>query len=135
MGIITAIFLDFVSGALARVILPGQHRMGLLATFLLGFAGCLVARFVGTVLGVYAPSEAVGLIGGVLGSIGVLWGYEQLVSKNPSYSREVSAKFNQIVGQIKTAAKNTAAGVQDVSFREKPVTPQAKDSSSDQPKD
>lgn len=125
MGIIIALFLGLICGALARVFLPGKHEMGLIATLFLGITGCFAARIVGVMLGVYAPGETAGLIGGVIGSIGVLWGYEQFATQNPSYSREVAGKFNQVVGQFKSAAKSAAAGVQDVAFREKPQGQQA----------
>ena len=141
MGIIIALLLGLVCGAFARVLLPGKHEMGLLATLFLGVTGCFAARLLGAMLGVYAPGETAGLIGGILGSISVLWGYERFALQHPSYSKEVAGKFNQVVGQFKTAAKNTAAGVQDVAFREKPVEqtppserPDAQDAGGGQPK-
>lgn len=124
MGLLLAVILGFVCGALARVLMPGKHEMGLLATMFLGIAGCFAARVLGSMLGVYAAGETAGLIGGTLGSVGVLWAYEQFATQNPSYSKEVAGKFDQVLGQFKAAAKNTVSTVEDVAFREKPKTVQ-----------
>jgi uncharacterized membrane protein YeaQ/YmgE (transglycosylase-associated protein family) len=39
-----------ICGAIARALFPGRHRMGLLATSLLGMAGSLLGGFAGSLL-------------------------------------------------------------------------------------
>lgn len=124
MNLITLIIFGAICGALARAFLPGKHDMGLLATTLLGIVGIFAAGLVGVVLGLYNPGQGAGVIAGVLGTVGVLWGYEQFVAKNPTYPKEVQAKFQQMFSQVKTAAKGAVSNVSDVAFKE---TPKASD--------
>lgn len=51
MGIIGFILFGLVLGALARLILPGRQRIGILMTVLLGVAGSLVGGFIATAIG------------------------------------------------------------------------------------
>ena len=47
MGILGTIVVGFVVGALARFLLPGDQKMGLILTILLGIGGSLLAGFAG----------------------------------------------------------------------------------------
>ena len=47
-------------GLLARALKPGNDRMGLIMTTLVGIAGAFVARYVGAALGLYTADEAAG---------------------------------------------------------------------------
>jgi len=59
-------------GLLARAVKPGDDKMGLIMTTLLGIAGALVAKFVGQQLGWYTPYQAAGFIASVVGAIVLL---------------------------------------------------------------
>jgi uncharacterized membrane protein YeaQ/YmgE (transglycosylase-associated protein family) len=72
MSIVWMIVIGFVVGLLARAIKPGDDRMGILMTILLGIAGSFLAGLAGQQLGVYAPGEPAGFIASVIGAIVVL---------------------------------------------------------------
>jgi uncharacterized membrane protein YeaQ/YmgE (transglycosylase-associated protein family) len=46
-GIISAIVVGLIIGALARLAIPGRQRMGILATLLLGLVGAFVGAAIG----------------------------------------------------------------------------------------
>ena len=68
MGILLFIVFGFIVGLLARAIMPGTQKMGLIGTCLLGIAG----SFVGGFLVALITSSRVGDLNtaGVIGSIG-----------------------------------------------------------------
>ena len=71
LHIIAFIVIGLIAGLLARALVPGKQRMGLLATTLLGIVGSLAGGFIGTLLwhrnsGQFTPG---GLILSVLGAI------------------------------------------------------------------
>jgi uncharacterized membrane protein YeaQ/YmgE (transglycosylase-associated protein family) len=66
------ILIGFVVGLLARFLKPGDDSMGLIATTLLGIAGALLAGWIGQAMGWYAPGQAAGFIGSLLGAILIL---------------------------------------------------------------
>ena len=72
MSIIGTIVVGFLVGLLARAIKPGDDRMGIIMTTLLGIAGALAAKYIGQALGLYGPNEAAGWIASVLGAIVLL---------------------------------------------------------------
>ena len=72
MSIIGTILVGFVVGLLARALKPGNDRMGIIMTTLLGIAGAFLARFVGQTMGLYGPNDAAGWIASVLGAIVLL---------------------------------------------------------------
>ena len=77
MGIVWTIIIGFVSGLIAKFIMPGKNEpSGFLLTTLLGVVGAFVASYLGQALGWYEPGEGAGLIGAVVGAIIVLfvWG-------------------------------------------------------------
>ena len=69
MSIIGTIVVGFIVGLLARALKPGNDRMGLIMTTLLGIAGALVAKYVGQAMGWYGPNEAAGWIASVIGAV------------------------------------------------------------------
>lgn len=73
MGIISMIIVGFIVGLLARAIMPGDQKMGIILTIILGIVGALVAGFLGDALGLYEPGEGVGWIGSIVGAIIVLF--------------------------------------------------------------
>ena len=66
------ILIGFVVGLLARFLKPGNDRMGLIFTTLLGIAGALLSGFVGQAMGWYSPGEAAGFVGALIGAIVIL---------------------------------------------------------------
>jgi len=72
MAILTMIIVGFVVGLLARALKPGNDRMGIILTTLLGIAGAFVAKYVGQAMGWYGPNDAAGWIASVVGAIVLL---------------------------------------------------------------
>jgi uncharacterized membrane protein YeaQ/YmgE (transglycosylase-associated protein family) len=72
MSIIGTIVVGFIVGLLARALKPGDDRMGLIMTTLLGIAGAFVAKYVGQFMGWYGPTDAAGWIASVIGAIVLL---------------------------------------------------------------
>ena len=72
MGIIGTIVVGFIVGLLARAIKPGNDRMGLIMTTLLGIAGAFIARYVGMAMGWYSEGEPAGWIASIVGAIVLL---------------------------------------------------------------
>ena len=69
MSIIGTIVVGFIVGLIARAIKPGDDRMGLIMTTLLGIAGAFFATWIGQMLGWYRPDQGAGLIG----ALGAPW--------------------------------------------------------------
>jgi uncharacterized membrane protein YeaQ/YmgE (transglycosylase-associated protein family) len=72
MSIIGTIIVGFIVGLIARAVKPGDDRMGLIMTTLLGIVGAFVARFIGQAMGLYTANEPAGWIASVLGAVVVL---------------------------------------------------------------
>jgi uncharacterized membrane protein YeaQ/YmgE (transglycosylase-associated protein family) len=73
MGIIGTILVGLIVGALARLAMPGEQKMGWIMTILLGIAGSVVAGFLGGAFGWYQPGEGAGWIASVLGAVLLLF--------------------------------------------------------------
>ncbi|MCL1635230.1 GlsB/YeaQ/YmgE family stress response membrane protein [Luteimonas sp. SX5] len=69
---IVTILIGFVVGLLARFLKPGNDKMGIILTTLLGIAGAVAASFVGQRMGWYAPGQAAGFVGALIGAIVIL---------------------------------------------------------------
>ena len=69
MHILWTIVIGFFVGLLARVLKPGDDKMGFIMTTILGIGGAVLAKFVGQALGWYRANEAAGLIASVGGAI------------------------------------------------------------------
>ena len=74
-GVIWTIFIGLIAGLLARALKPGNDKLSLLWTIVLGIAGALLAWYVGGALGWYAPGEPAGFIASVVGAIVLLFLY------------------------------------------------------------
>lgn len=81
MGIIGMIVVGFIVGLIARAIMPGEQKFGIIMTIILGIVGALVAGFLGSALGLYQQGEPVGWIASVIGAIIVLFVYGMIVKK------------------------------------------------------
>ena len=80
MGIIVALVIGLIVGALAKLVMPGRDPGGVIVTALLGVAGSVVAYLIGRAVGWYGPnSEGPGWIASIIGAIIVLAGYRAFV--------------------------------------------------------
>ena len=66
------ILVGFLVGLLGRFFMPGNNRMGCLLTIVLGILGALLAGWFGQYMGWYAPGQAAGFWGALLGAIVIL---------------------------------------------------------------
>ena len=72
MSIIGTIVVGFIVGLIARALKPGDDRMGLIMTTLLGIAGAFIARYAGQAMGLYTADQPAGWIASILGAIVLL---------------------------------------------------------------
>jgi uncharacterized membrane protein YeaQ/YmgE (transglycosylase-associated protein family) len=72
MAILTMIIVGFVVGLLARALKPGNDRMGIILTTLVGIAGSFLAGYAGQALGLYTPGQPAGWIASILGAMVLL---------------------------------------------------------------
>ncbi len=82
MGIISMIIVGFIVGLLARAIMPGDQKLGIILTIILGIIGSVVAGYLGGALGFYQPGEGAGWIGSIIGAIIVLFIYGLIAKKS-----------------------------------------------------
>lgn len=66
------IFIGLIVGVLARFLKPGNDGMGIILTILLGIGGAMLASWFGQYMGWYAPGQAAGFWGALLGAIVIL---------------------------------------------------------------
>lgn len=81
MSIVWIILVGFVVGLLARAIMPGEQKLGLILTTVLGIAGSLVAGYLGQAIGLYQAGQGAGFIGSIVGALILLFGYQLLQGK------------------------------------------------------
>jgi uncharacterized membrane protein YeaQ/YmgE (transglycosylase-associated protein family) len=81
MSWLVTIIIGFIVGLVARAVLPGEQKLGIILTTVLGVVGALVAGYLGQALGWYRAGEPAGFIASVVGAILVLW-IVQLVKGN-----------------------------------------------------
>jgi uncharacterized membrane protein YeaQ/YmgE (transglycosylase-associated protein family) len=72
MHILWTLLIGFFVGLLARALHPGNDKMGIIATSLLGIAGSFVATYAGHYLHLYRPGDSAGFIGATVGAIVLL---------------------------------------------------------------
>jgi len=74
MGILLFIVFGLVVGLLARAIMPGNQRMGILMTTGLGVAGSFIGGFLSSLFTNHRVTDlhTAGLIGSVIGAIALL---------------------------------------------------------------
>lgn len=69
MGILGTIIIGFLVGLVARFIKPGNDRLGIILTTILGILGAFVGGYLGQALGIYEVGEPAGFIGSVIGAV------------------------------------------------------------------
>lgn len=73
MSIIGTIIIGLIVGLIARLLHPGEDKLGLIFTSLLGIAGALLATYGGQILGIYQAGQTAGFIGAVVGAVIILF--------------------------------------------------------------
>jgi uncharacterized membrane protein YeaQ/YmgE (transglycosylase-associated protein family) len=73
MSIIGTIIIGFIVGLIARAVKPGNDRMGIIMTTLLGIAGAFLARYAGQAMGLYMANEPAGWIASIIGAVVLLF--------------------------------------------------------------
>ncbi|MBN3726220.1 GlsB/YeaQ/YmgE family stress response membrane protein [Burkholderia sp. Ac-20379] len=70
--LIETLVVGLVVGLLARALKPGNDKMGIVMTIVLGIAGSVVAGYVGRAAGWYQPGQGAGWIASIIGAIVLL---------------------------------------------------------------
>jgi uncharacterized membrane protein YeaQ/YmgE (transglycosylase-associated protein family) len=81
MHIIWALLIGLVVGALAKLVMPGKDPGGVIITIAIGIVGSVIAHYVGTAAGWYAPNEPAGLLASIAGAVVLLAGYRMVVGR------------------------------------------------------
>lgn len=81
MSIVWIILVGFIVGLIARAIMPGEQKLGLIMTTVLGVAGSVVAGYLGQALGLYQAGQGAGFIGSIVGAILLLAVYGLVTKK------------------------------------------------------
>ena len=82
MSWIVTIIIGFIVGLIARAIKPGNDKLGLIMTTILGIAGAFLANFVGQKMGWYAAGQPAGWIASVVGAMVLLFIYGLVKGKS-----------------------------------------------------
>lgn len=69
MGIIWTLLIGFVIGVVAKFLMPGPDRGGIIVTTIIGIIGSFIGTYLGQALGLYEVGEAAGFIASVLGAM------------------------------------------------------------------
>ena len=75
LSILGTIVVGFIVGLIARAVKPGDDKLGLIMTTLLGVAGAFIARYIGVAMGWYQQNEPAGWIASVIGAVVLLFIY------------------------------------------------------------
>lgn len=69
---IETLVIGLIVGLLARALKPGDDKMSLLMTTIVGIVGSLIAGYVGRAAGWYAPGQGAGWVASIIGAIVLL---------------------------------------------------------------
>ena len=81
MGWIWTILIGLITGAVAKLLMPGKDPGGFIVTTLLGIGGAVAATFLGQAVGWYEEGAGAGFIAAVLGAVLILWIYRKFIKK------------------------------------------------------
>lgn len=81
-SLIGTIVIGFIVGLIARALKPGDDKIGLVMTSVLGIAGSFIATYLGSALGLYTQGQAAGFIASVIGAIVLLLIYGFVTKKS-----------------------------------------------------
>lgn len=82
LGLLWTMIIGVVVGAIARAIMPGEERGGLLATMFLGIGGAMVGRWLARLIGVYSYGGIAGMLFAVIGALALLWVWNRITRKD-----------------------------------------------------
>lgn len=82
MSIIGTLVIGFIVGLIARALKPGDDKLGLIMTAVLGVAGSFLASYAGQALGLYKQGDVAGFIASVVGAIILLVIYSLVTKKS-----------------------------------------------------
>jgi uncharacterized membrane protein YeaQ/YmgE (transglycosylase-associated protein family) len=68
-SLIGTIIVGFIVGLLARALKPGDDKLGIVMTSILGIAGSLLASWAGQKMGWYLPGAPAGWIASIVGAV------------------------------------------------------------------
>ena len=71
--LIATLFVGLIVGALARLVTPGDQKLGWVLTCVLGVAGSFLASAVGQAAHWYEPGQPAGWIASVVGAVVLLF--------------------------------------------------------------
>ncbi len=80
-SLIGTIIVGFIVGLLARALKPGNDKLGIIMTSVLGIAGSLLASWAGRQMGWYGPGDPAGWIASIVGAIVLLLIYGLIKGK------------------------------------------------------
>jgi len=80
-GIIWTVFIGFLIGVVAKLLMPGRDPGGCIITILIGIAGSFVASYLGQALGWYQSGQPAGFIASVIGAMLLLLLYRLIFGK------------------------------------------------------
>jgi len=80
MHYVWMVIVGFVVGLIARAVMPGDQKLGLIMTAVLGIVGALVAGFLGQALGWYQAGEPAGFIASIIGAVIILFIYMKVAA-------------------------------------------------------
>jgi len=72
MHLLWTILIGLIVGLLARLVLPGDNKMGLILTAALGIGGSLLATYAGHAMGWYMAGQGAGFIASLVGAVVLL---------------------------------------------------------------
>jgi uncharacterized membrane protein YeaQ/YmgE (transglycosylase-associated protein family) len=81
MGIISAIIIGLIVGAIAKFLMPGKDPGGWIVTILIGVAGSFIGTYLGQAFGLYRTGEPAGFIGSIVGAMILLLLYRLVVKQ------------------------------------------------------
>lgn len=91
MNVVWWLITGLIAGAIARLVVPGHFRLGLIGTLLLGLAGSLIGGFLGYLLenSHHKAFSPAGLLGSILGAIVALLVYRWATRRRRGWRRLV----------------------------------------------
>ena len=82
MNVLWWIIIGLIAGLIARMLVPGQDRLGILGTIALGMIGSVVGGFLVTLVRTgHGRFSTAGLLGSIVGAILVLVGFRNVFER------------------------------------------------------
>ncbi len=82
MHLLWSLIVGLVVGAIAKLLMPGRDPGGIIITMLLGVAGAVLARLLGSAIGIYHRGDhGPGIIASIIGAVILLAIYRAVVGR------------------------------------------------------